>query len=341
MRCYRCGYDLRGTVDHWQNACPLSSPCPECGLELEWRRVFTADSLPRWSFENSDGQWFRTLRTLIHSLRPWRFWREIRMSMPVQRKILLYPLFLAIILFVASTLTGALLMNRVRLAAPPRDHFGDLVAMTAIVLMPWSGQKIETTLHSIIPQWGTPTPRNLGARPLNGQRPPGMVLYPRSNLPPPRDVIRFVWTSSPGSLVLMLMALAVSVATFIVLPVVRRRAKVRWSHILRAGIYALGVVIAVTIALFVAQISADPTPDAWCILAGRWEYGQWHDSQIWVIRAFPLVLFIWWLAVARHFMKLERPRAVAASVTVVGVLASLLIMVIVQASVVMRVVGMT
>ena len=51
-RCPRCGYDLRGVVATWAEACPLQSTCSECGLALEWSEVVGARARrPGWCVE--------------------------------------------------------------------------------------------------------------------------------------------------------------------------------------------------------------------------------------------------------------------------------------------------
>ena len=53
--CPRCGYGLVGTIRGWQNVCPLESQCPECGLTISWGDLFNGKVLPRWYLEASGG----------------------------------------------------------------------------------------------------------------------------------------------------------------------------------------------------------------------------------------------------------------------------------------------
>jgi len=79
--CPRCGYNLRGTLDAWKDACPLEGRCSECGLEIEWGRLFVEGNLP-WLFEHHWRQ--RPVRTAVATsariLSPWRLWREMAMT---------------------------------------------------------------------------------------------------------------------------------------------------------------------------------------------------------------------------------------------------------------------
>lgn len=77
--CPRCGYDQRGIIAQWTDACPLQGTCTECGLQYEW-----LDLLKPWCVENASSQ-YRLVRRMIGTfvrsvLAPWRFWREIRIT---------------------------------------------------------------------------------------------------------------------------------------------------------------------------------------------------------------------------------------------------------------------
>jgi len=51
-RCPRCGYDLRGAVATWNDTCPMSGTCTECGLFFEWAELFSAVfAMPPWCVE--------------------------------------------------------------------------------------------------------------------------------------------------------------------------------------------------------------------------------------------------------------------------------------------------
>ena len=85
--CPRCDYDLSGEVATWQERCPLHGRCPECGLELNWSRVFRDEPPPAWSVEHA--AWSRrraplaAVRSAFLAFTPWRLWRGLNLSMPV------------------------------------------------------------------------------------------------------------------------------------------------------------------------------------------------------------------------------------------------------------------
>jgi hypothetical protein len=82
--CPRCGYDLVGDVATWRDSCPLAGTCTECGLLLEWGRVF-AISVHPWLFEYHwrRGPLRRLASTALHALAPRSFWRDVRMTDPI------------------------------------------------------------------------------------------------------------------------------------------------------------------------------------------------------------------------------------------------------------------
>jgi hypothetical protein len=93
--CPRCGYDVRASMTTWTDSCPRTGTCSECGLEFEWGRVLRPGRFaPLWCVEFEprprripQASW----RTLLRSLRPWRFWSQMHMTHDVRpTRILAY-----------------------------------------------------------------------------------------------------------------------------------------------------------------------------------------------------------------------------------------------------------
>lgn len=110
--CPRCGYDLTGTVTTWTKQCPLTGICNECGLDVDWSRVF-ATSIHPWLFEYhwKRKPFSRFFLTILKAFQPGRFWREVNLTDPVHLKpasfvaaaiILLATLLLVIALAIAD-----------------------------------------------------------------------------------------------------------------------------------------------------------------------------------------------------------------------------------------------
>jgi hypothetical protein len=91
--CPRCGYDLSGQVAAWHPAhtedaplqgaqCPLAGTCSECGLGLEWSKVFRP-TCPLWYIEHQRHQLrLPLLATGVRALLPAYFWRRIALESP-------------------------------------------------------------------------------------------------------------------------------------------------------------------------------------------------------------------------------------------------------------------
>lgn len=83
--CPRCGYDFTGTRSTWTDSCPLHGTCSECGLEFDWSEVLNPiHQTPTWFLEHPYRRVWRTfLPTYLRTLIPFRFWKSVKMSIPV------------------------------------------------------------------------------------------------------------------------------------------------------------------------------------------------------------------------------------------------------------------
>ena len=110
MVCPRCGYDQRGVIDRWQDTCPMEGTCSECGLDFLWRDVLNPHfATPEWCVEFSRGVpriAVTILTTAAMTLRPWRFWRELRMSHPIHpRRLALFMIVVPLAAVIVFSLT--------------------------------------------------------------------------------------------------------------------------------------------------------------------------------------------------------------------------------------------
>ena len=84
VACPLCEYNLRGLVE---------PRCPECGYRFEWSEVLEADKRPHpFLFEHHPRRnvW-SFVRTKLAGLRPWKFWRSVKPTMPSSpQRLLLY-----------------------------------------------------------------------------------------------------------------------------------------------------------------------------------------------------------------------------------------------------------
>lgn len=105
--CPRCGYDQRGVIDSWTQSCPLSGICSECGLEFQWRDLLD----PRFKikpmlFEHAQSRYVLSFSyTFWRMLRPWSFWRWVRLEDEISTYRLGVFVFFALPLLSAAALT--------------------------------------------------------------------------------------------------------------------------------------------------------------------------------------------------------------------------------------------
>lgn len=95
----------------WKNECPLHGLCTECGLEFSWRDIVNPlHAVPHWFYEHALQNLPSSLiRTWCRSLRPWSFWRDIRMPFRVRTGRLVIFVFLAAV--IAYLLIGVLTLT--------------------------------------------------------------------------------------------------------------------------------------------------------------------------------------------------------------------------------------
>lgn len=79
--CPRCGYDLSGEIRSWSDRCPTEGLCPECATAFSWSDMFdpTRQDI-RWLVEHAPDTRSRLRRTgptLLRMVRPWVFWRLV------------------------------------------------------------------------------------------------------------------------------------------------------------------------------------------------------------------------------------------------------------------------
>jgi len=103
--CPRCGYDLRGITQTWNQTgfCPFYGKCCECGFHFQWKQAYRESEHP-WLFEY---HWRRKpirsfFTTLWRSAFPWKFWSDLDLFWDTRITPLLIMLFtvLFLILFV-------------------------------------------------------------------------------------------------------------------------------------------------------------------------------------------------------------------------------------------------
>ncbi len=339
--CPRCGYDLRGAIATWREACPLRGTCTECGLAFQWAEVLVPGKFePPWCVE-----YVKPLRrfgwawvqTVARSGRPFLFWSTLKMSMSTRPKrlaayaaMLLLPILFAGIsiqtvvairvrhlvlqqmqsqqaqvLAYRSMLQGSLnddtlsegrrlAIQQALAAVPPaptwsiNHSYGAAVAEA--VLLPWWSSSWGTMTWSGITT-GYVAPRDLYAT-LSSQTVGGRPAWRWENTK------LTLGCFAVGMWIAITMPLA-----FVLLPISRRRSKVRWGHLARVTCYGMVVPAAIVTSMLGGVVvgyavnTAQPGLSWVGHILGR--YGM------------VLGILLWWVAAIRRYLHIPHGWAIA------------------------------
>jgi hypothetical protein len=293
-RCPRCGYDLRGEMATWERACPIEGVCTECGLDIAWRELLNPTHIkPRWCVEYAKSAWGipgRAIRTLMATCWPWFFWRSLRMVHDIRwRRLAAYVLLWMLALYLLFCVCHAALAFAYwsnwmwRMPSRSPDAF-DLLMTTVLPLsesLPWDSG-------------GGPSPRELFAR---------------------------YWLSDLYLLSSLAAMHGLCAGGFAALPVSRRRAKVRWRHIIRVLLYGFGwfVPLIALGALGTAPVElydVPPLRDVGRAMRTLALLAAWSQ---------PPFLVIWWSSATGRYLKMRHPWGVGLAVVVMAGLLTLFV----------------
>lgn len=239
--CPRCGYDLSGAVAAWEDACPLEGVCPECGHTLRWAAIFDAsrNDIP-WLIEHA-----RSKRALVARTMPtlWRMAlaRPYWKGVGVDSRVRVRPVIVLLsLIFVAMYLVGSGFIGHHYYTEWRPWH------TTAVIA---KGVAVNVVVYGV-----------------------GRYGWPPFHF--------WEWTLSGWELVVWVCALNASWPMMLgLLPVTRKRAKLRAAHLSRAsagGMLALCPILAV-------------------LIAERVRYDLWGVRPAFALSAFAAtVLWNWW-----------------------------------------------
>ena len=300
--CPRCGYDQRGVVAGWIDACDLRSTCSECGLAIDWSDALSPQrKRPRWSIEfarSAPSFLDRSLRTIMVAHQPWKTWRSLKMTHPIVWGRLV--LWWALLLMVGTVLIYTAI--RVGFALAVHSSFMQVNAKTNVTCFDLCWRSVFTPTSQTSP--GTLT--------WSGQT---------SGYPPP-----FYWSRYSGwntavlqkraiwAIVFAALVLLLSPMAFISLPVSRRKAKVRWAHLFRIMLHS-GALLTIPFILLVAGLLFVPgNLFAADVLIGL--------TVMTATLGIPIAALFLWRSAAKHYLLMTEPTFVAISVTVLACLAA-------------------
>ena len=306
VRCPRCGYDLRGLVATWADRCPLEGVCSECGLNLRWAEVLLPEKFePRWCVEFAPRGWSicpACARTVLRSLRPRTFWRRMKMSHRIRgRRLMAHVLLLLAGLYVLFCLSQG---------ARAWDRWWDCENDPTFSSSSVSGLKV--VIHAIgLPLSG----RSLGSATYTRMRSwPGGRLLTRSYWAPGRFAAS--WASYARPALFCGVFFAACPLVFLALPISRRRAKVRWGHIVRITCHGGShIALAAAIILVLGTVR-------------RLEISPWWAREVLAAIEGPVfillfaVVGLWWAAAIRRYLRMEQGWAITAAVVVTAFFAA-------------------
>lgn len=260
-RCPRCGYDLSGIATSWADRCPLEGVCSECGHALRWGDVFdpSNNDLP-WLVEHARswrGFGRRVMGTFARACWPPVYWRAVG----VEARVRVWP----IVVLVALVWGVPYLVSGVMFGYDLRTS--------------WTFRNSAYLSRLNVSDW-----QLARALAVNGAvHPVGMFWDPR-----------LMWGSFSRHGWPQVLAFGVILHTcwpvlFTILPVVRRRARLRAAHLARAWVTGLLMLL-----------------PAWCLhlaqITGQWQripgWAQWtEDPATWLWVSVPLVGLWWWSAI--------------------------------------------
>ncbi len=307
-RCPRCGYQQRGIIEAWREHCPLEGVCTECGLVFEWRNVLIPSlDPPPWCIEY--GRWkkvpWRVARTIGLTFRPWKFWSGLQMHHPIRPgRLLLYPVGLALFCYLLIAIATGLGMV---LAMVDSAQSGFTVRFP---------QALYAVLHAVVLPFSDHAYDFLSP-------PQGRWFTGESAA----DISHELLSSGPLWITIFACAHFLAAAGFALLPLSRRKAKVRWAHIGRAAVYGLGLIpVAIFFFLLIGLLAL--AGDLTIVSVSHLWYGWRGPTGFAHLSGFCILFLlhvVWWSFATSRYMKMPHGWGVGLSVMVISLLTLLLI----------------
>ena len=353
--CPRCGYDLHGVVDAWASECPTNGTCAECGLPFYWGEVLRPGlAAPRWCVEHRMGSFAVTRASLLtagYVFVPAIFWRDLRLHHPVRPSRLI--MFIAVLLLAIITMLAS---HQSLMAVIVRWEIGfyvgqekirhtQLLEKRAAAGLGISVDRLPAAARTrcqaqaareCIVEW------SYGSAVLEAMfRPRSAITLGRCTIagsayayPPPAELHTFAFSRSSlgrgpingpsnpfqlpyGFVLHFQLAWLIAVPLgFVLLPISRKRARVRWVHIIRIASYSLA--IPAIIALFTVIAAT----------VGYGEPGLYGLARGLTHLAHGLVLIpfcgIWWYFAIRDYLKMPHAQWIVVAFGMLGSMTYLL-----------------
>lgn len=315
--CSRCGYDQRGALAAWEAlaagggegaTCPVNGVCSECGLVFAWGSLLNPKlRAASWLFEHVRG-WRRvplvSWRNGWSSLRSGRWWRRVQLEHSVK--------------------PWRLMVHWVVWGVALQLAFGVLSA----------ANQAWTNYSTWLLYYGTPAPGGVVVPWTSRQTDELLQLAARVFAWPWRGQVGWSrswgggWFDSADFVVLLVIASAVTTASFMLLSTTMAKVRVRRVHLLRGYGHSVPVVVLLTLVWSAA---------CWVMDAARaWhmEYYGWRDDLgtvgipdrvVVTTLIVCLVWGMWWWRYVREYLRLPRAGWVALSLVLIGLMAGIVL----------------
>lgn len=303
-RCPRCGYDLRGAIAAWSDSCPLNGTCAECGLAFEWAELLSATvRKPAWCVEYAANRWavpWRCVKTLTMTFWPWGFWKSLKMTHdPRWRRLSAFFFLIVAVCYIAFAISSGVVGFA---------HSAEIKR----------NPSVSTTV-------GTPTVVLRCVLSPFSRYSPGIVKGSTWSEPywSPYEIFGSTWELVCSGGIGFAIAQVTTAFGFVILPVSRRIARVRWAHIFRVAVYAVGLTVPMVVLNCVLVVTED--------IAYQTSYNGPLSSVaelgIPVAGVLPMLAHIlWWSIATSRYLRMARGLLVGSLVAVIGLAVPLLVL---------------
>jgi len=290
----------------------MRGTCTECGLAIHWAEIFLPEKFePPWCVE-----YVKPLRrfgwawvqTVARSGRPFLFWSTLKMSMPAHpKRLVAYMVMLLLPILIAwvtiQTVVAVQMRNMVQQQMQSwqtqywskttptfsiNQSYGAAVAEA--VFLPWRSTSWGTIT------WTGRTTGYVAPRDLHAQL--SRQMFGRNSAWRDDHIVLTLSCFAVGMWIALTMPLA-----FVLLPISRRRAKVRRGHVARVACY--GMVIPAMIGTCMLG----------CVAVG-YAHSDAQEASTWfahVLGRYGIVpaIVVWWVAAIRCYLHIPHGWAVA------------------------------
>lgn len=331
LRCPRCGYTLDATIAASESRGESQGACTECGLDIAWSKLRDEGNDPAWFVESRMPRRNiarRAFETLAMCARPFTLWSRVSMSIPLRvRGIVAFMLAVA----VAAHALAAVARIAISDAQWQRWRGTHLPAVDAAfgAVAPLSVYAASDILEecqrcaaaekagNARVAWLAANTLAVAAFVVDRADTPEIAIGSGAGYGSVRGYEPQLLTKPARERLLAATILPIAAPCVVMLlPTSMRRARVRAVHLARAAAYSAALLL--PILAFALYASATRWP---LVLGAPTITGRLVPHAV-LLAALPLTL-VWNHAIAKRYLRLEHPAAVAAACTTVATLLAL------------------